>query len=73
MKSLALIKKSEVEGSFVSSDETPAAIAEEYEKLFSRGRRNLIKATKLDDLTGKVLANKIFKVYTVVTYNEMEN
>lgn len=62
MKSSVLIKKGEVEGSFASSDETPAAIAEEYERLFGQGRRNLVRASKSDELTGKILANHLFEV-----------
>lgn len=62
LKSGILIKKGEIEGSFTSSEETPAAIAEEYVKLFSNGRRSLVKNLKSDELTGKILANNLFKV-----------
>ena len=75
LKSSVLIKKGEVEGSFTSSDETPSAIASEYDKLFSRGRRDLVKATRLDDLRGKLLANLMFKVvgyYTILTDTVIE-
>ena len=66
LKSSVLIKKGEIEGSFASSDETPAAIAEEYERLFGQGRRNLVRVSKSDELTGKILANHLFKVNTLV-------
>ena len=57
-----LIKKGEVEGSFTSGNETPAAIAEEYENLFSHGRRNLVRVKKWNDIQAKAIVNKMFKV-----------
>ena len=62
LKSSLILKKGQVEGSFSSTDETPAAIAEAYETLFNQGRRNLVKDMRCDELKGKISACHMFKV-----------